>query len=626
MKLQSLRLLQNAELLPLLIGSLILTAVLAAAFYLLYRKKKNPDLLYSFLLTLTIALYSLVSFMRLGSMKMPSTTWQPGSCPQEIILELTGPTQFSEILVFYGEGDNNSNWSDYQLGTNDIITEGSDDLEHWDELAILKEGSIYRYAPYYGYWDYHYIRLTSVNSNDTISEIAFYGEDGGKPLPVRVHADSMADTAYPASLIVDEQDLIPEDITFFDESYFDEIYHPRNAWEIANGQYMYPTVHPLLGTECIALSILLFGNNPFAWRLPGALFGVGLLLMLHHILLLLSEDRRTAVYGTMLAACDFMHITTSRIATLEPMSVFSILAMFDLMIQYAKTSFYAVPFRKTLMILLGCGTVMGLAIAVKWTACYSAVGLAAILFYTLYQRWREWRMWMKCEKPCENERTLRRFPEYFIKTILSCFVFFIAIPIAIYLLAYLPAHISRHGYSVQTVIDYTLGIYRYHVNLTATHPFESVWYQWLLDIRPIWYYSGTGMDGTYYTISCFSNPLLCLAGIPAILYIIYLAIKEQRKNALFVAIGYLTAIVPWVLVTRCVFAYHFYPTSMFMIMAIALCYQVLVNKHPKLRPFFAVFLVLVLIVFIVYLPITCGFGTTRQYAQALEVLPSWTFQ
>ena len=626
MRLFSLRYFRNAELFSLLIGALLFAFVLAVIFRFLPGRKSKEERRDSYLLFLIAGVYALIAFTRLGSMKMPDTTWQPVATPQQIVLELTGKTQFSEILVFSGEGDNNSNWNSYQFGTNDMLVEGSDDLENWDQLVWLSKENIFRYVSHYGFWDYRFIRLTSFNRDDTISEIAFFSDNGGKPLPVRIIRDDHADTSYPASLIIDEQDQIPLEITYYDHSYFDEVYHPRNAWEIANGQYLYPHVHPLLGTECMAVSILLFGNNPFAWRLPGALCGVAILFVLHHILVLLFEQRKTALFGTALCAFDFMHITTSRIATLEPMSVLAILVMFDLMVQYAKTSFYTIPFRNSILKLLACGISMGLAVSTKWTACYSAVGLAIILFYTLYQRWKEYKAWQKSGLPVPEGSAIDRFPEYLAKTLLWCVLFFIIIPIVIYFVVYMPAHISRYSYSVQTVIEYTTHIYRYHSNLQAHHTFESVWWQWLLDIRPIWYYSGTGNDGTFYTIACFTNPLLSIAGIPAILYAIYLSIKDKKKNALFISVGYLTALLPWLLVTRCIFSYHFYPTSMFMIMAITLSYDVLTRKYPELKTLFIVFLIFVVIVFLVFLPVICGFGTTRQYAESLELLDSWSFQ
>ncbi|MBR2676069.1 MAG: phospholipid carrier-dependent glycosyltransferase [Solobacterium sp.] len=587
-----------------------------------------------FFLYAVCAVYALISFHRLGSHTMPVTTWQPVTEGQQVIFELPQNTWFDRMIVFYGEGDNNSRSSGFQLGLNDILVEGSNDQKEWVSLATLNEGSIYRYLSWYGSWNYRYIRLTSFNDSDTITEIAFIDSYQGKRLPVRVCEDSANDSDYPAELMIDEQLLVPLDPTYYDESYFDEVYHPRNAWEIVHHQFMYYTVHPLLGTEIIALSIRLFGMNPFAWRLPGVLFGIGMLPLLFHILCLLFRERTYARFGTVLFAAEFMHLTTSRIATLEPMSIFFILLMTDRMIQYCRMSFYDRPLRETLLVLLRCGIDMGLAIAVKWTACYSAVGLAVMFFTVLYLRYREYTAAEALHAETIRQLTAEetkiyhhalRFPEYALKTILWAVIFFFFIPLVIYYAAYLPAPFSREGTSIQTVVDQTLYIYRYHSNLTATHPYQSNWIQWLTDDRPIWYYGRSDLSGVYHTIACFTNPLISLAGLISVPVTLYEAVKQKSLSAGLILIGFFSALLPWTLIDRCVFAYHFYPSSVFMILAIVCAFR-MQNQHRR-RPslLMKVFELASVAVFIVYLPILTGFGTRLDYVHLLEVFPSWYF-
>ena len=192
-----------------------------------------------------------------------------------------------------------------------------------------------------------------------------------------------------------------------------------------------------------------------------------------------------------------MHLTTSRIGTLEPFSVFFILFMFLYMIRYYYTGFYDTPLKEQMKLLCLSGIMMGLGIATKWTACYSAVGLAIILFSNLFQRWREYNTAMKkLRRPRQlspRERQLCTiirdvFMKHLFITILWCFVFFIFIPIIIYWVSYIPTHVWRDGYSIANVWKQIMYIYNYHINLEATHPYQSTWYQWILDLRPIWYF------------------------------------------------------------------------------------------------------------------------------------------
>lgn len=604
--------------------------------------------------TLITALYAIVSFWQLGSSTFPSTTWQPTKENQSIILELTEDTHFDAVYAIYGEGDNNNNLTDYQLGFHNFEISVSNDKTTWENITMLNDGSIYQYMIKSGDWDYKYIRITSTNLNDTMTEIGFKKAGEDSLLSVKVDTDEAAESQYPAYLIIDEQDRIALNPTYMDESYFDEIYHPRNAAEIANGQYMYASVHPLLGTCLIALSIKLFGMNPLAWRIPGVIFGIMLVPLMYAVLKLLFANRKWTGLGALLLAVAFMHLTTSRIATLEPFSVFWILLMFYFMIRYFKTSIFDTPLKEQLKLLLWCGITMGLGIATKWTACYSAVGLAILLFSKWIAEYLELKKAKKIslepvpevsaeessEDSSEYENRLmiheadnaeykrmnQGWKQGFAKTVGFCFLFFIFIPIVIYCLAYIPCKVWRTDWSIANVWKQVEYMYNYHVNLQATHPYQSSWYQWILDIRPIWYFGRATSDGLYHSIACFSNPLICWAGFFAVPYTIYCAIKKRDSAAWIISIGYLSAFLPWVsLVKRCVFAYHFYPSSFFMIMAVVYAAKAILEKHPKKAWIIYLFAIACVILFFMFLPAIAGFGTVNSYIKFLEWLPSWYF-
>ena len=576
-----------------------------------YTKK---DLIWILVLT---GIYAVVSLFDLGHTKMPNTTWQPVNESQAIIFELAEDTHFDEFIVFYCEGDNNSNLSTYQVGIKDITVSGSNDLEIWSNIATYTDGSIYAYKTTSGDFDYKYIKLECSNSNASLTEIAFkkYGEDS--LLPVTIYEDSNSDSKYPATLLIDEQDKVVLNPTYLDESYFDEIYHPRNANEIASGEYMYASVHPLLGTSIIALSIKLLGNNPLAWRLPGALFGIAMVPLFYMVIKELFRNRKSAILGTILLDVEFMHLTTSRIATLEPFSVFFILLMFYYMIRYVNTHFYDTKLSYRLSLLARSGIAMGLGIATKWTACYSAVGLAILFFVHLY---KEYKIYKK------NKTKLTTFSKETTYTILWCFLVFIFIPIIIYFVSYIPTKVWRDGYSISNVISQIQYMYNYHTNLKATHPYQSSWWQWILDIRPIWYYFGTDANGLYHSISCFSNPIITWVGLVAFFYTVYSLFKYKSKIAFIIVVGYLTALLPWVsLVQRCVFAYHFYPTSFFMLLAITYMCSKFMNKDKKYQIVVNVFVGLSIFTFILFLPVIAGHATSLNYIHFLEWFSTWYF-
>ena len=138
----------------------------------------------------------------------------------------------------------------------------------------------------------------------------------------------MAYTDGSAAALFDEQGTVPAMPTWYNSGYFDEIYHPRTAYEHIRGIYPYEITHPPLGKLIMSLGIQIFGMTPFGWRFMGALFGVGMLPLLYVFLKNLFGKTAVAACGTALFAFDFMHLTQTRIATIDTYGVFFILAMY----------------------------------------------------------------------------------------------------------------------------------------------------------------------------------------------------------------------------------------------------------------------------------------------------------
>ena len=538
---------------------------------------------------------------------MPTTIWQPIN-NNEVVFRLPNEHKFTQIYFFASEGD--TSVDGYHLGVKDLEILGSNDNQNYEHLATHSADVIYQYSFISGSYDYEYIKIISTNAYDALAEIGFYNQETKQFLNVEVEDENN-------KALIDEQQYLTAYPTYYEQSYFDEIYHVRNADEVAHGKYMYATVHPLLGTNIIALFISLFGLSPFVYRLPGVLFGIGMIPFLYGIAKILLKDSKFSFITTALFTFDFMHITTSRIGTLEPFSIFFIIAMFYYMLKFYDLDYFNTPIKKKLFYLFMCGLMMSCAICVKWNACYSAIGLAFILFMNLIKNY------FKSKNDTEDRKEI--YKKHTTSIILCCFVFFIFMPIAIYIFSFLPDRIWADGFSINNVIAHTKSMFSYHSQLNATHPYSSTWYQWLLDIRPLWYALGTDAEGYAHTIACFSHPLFTWVGLPCLFYTIYRIFRGDEVAAL-IFIGYFTALMPWIIfVNRIVFAYHFYPIAVFNALLIGYTFYSLYQKEILPMKVIHIFMIVYLIIFIIYLPITCGFGTSDAYRHILQLLESWTF-
>lgn len=112
-----------------------------------------------------------------------------------------------------------------------------------------------------------------------------------------------------------------------------------------------------------------------------------------------------------------------------------------------------------------------------------------IFFTSLVQRYLEYRRFRNSE-----DETLRKAVKPFwsnaLRTCIWCCAFYILIPAAIYLLSYLPYVLSVDRYGIKEIWGVQEFMFSYHSGLTATHSYQSPWWQWPLLIRPMWYYVG----------------------------------------------------------------------------------------------------------------------------------------
>ena len=563
---------------------------------------------YKILLTLITTIYLAISLYNLGSFNAFNTYYQPDNVDEEIIIELPKDKEFDAIYYVSGEGNNNLNTDSLQYGVNFEIS-GSNDGENFTIITTLINADYLKMqiVPT-SQCNYKFIKIKSLDKNVVLQEIGFKATNQDYFLPVTTNDQK-------ALNIIDEQKSLIISPSYLNESYFDEIYHVRNANEIANGQQMYSFVHPLLGTSIIGLGIKIFGNSPFGWRIMGVIFSTMMLPLLYLIIKELFKKESYAIIGVTLMSVEFMHFTTARISTLEPFSIFFIMLMYYFMFKYYNMDIINTKLSKQLMCLGLSGAGMGLACATKFTGVYAGIGLGIIFFVKLFM---EYQTYSKTH-PSEIKKII-------FNTLLACLILFVAIPLAIYILSFSFIVINKNQpFSIMGVYDQTMGMYDYHKNLNATHPFQSVWYEWILDIKPIWYYYQNN-DGIIKTISAYGNPFIFIVGAISMVVTGYYAITKKCKTAILIVISYLAQLLPWIMVTRCVFIYHYYPSIPFLLLSIIYCIKKLLDKDQKYNKVIAIFIVLSILAFIILLPTISGFTTTKWYLDNVTTwLPSWYF-
>ena len=527
-------------------------------------------------------LYAGVAFWKLGNTESPESFVNMENRTESIELDISGGT-VTHLMVYEGVGIGSYSitYSDGSA-TYDIaeLTQSHADVLKWHDVAIdyyLTGGTIY----------------ISGTGNVWLGEVVALDVDG-----------NVVGAVSSASELCDEQSLCPDRQTYMNSTYFDEIYHARTAWENLNGVYPYEITHPPLGKIIISIGITLFGMTPFGWRFSGTFFGVLMLPVIYIFAKRLFGGKAVPAACTLVLASDFMHFVQTRIATIDTYAVFFILLMYLFMYGFITTGS-----RRELAL---SGIFFGIGAASKWTCIYAGAGLAVIWLIYVIREAKAQRLDMRG----------------FWKLCGFCVIFFVLIPCLIYYFAYIPYGTARSispfsAEYLRMVLDNQSYMFNYHSGIVAEHPYSSRWYQWVLDIRPILYYLEYFNDGTHSSFGAFLNPALCWGGLLSLFVLIYTAIFRRDRCARFILLGYLAQLIPWMFVTRITFEYHYFPCSVFLVLSLGYCFNLMRHNLRHWKWYVSGFVTLSIALFVMFYPALSGKPVAA--TGLLSWLPTWPF-
>ena len=589
--------------------------------------------------------YSVLAFTNLGVTDAPQSGWTSSQSGEAVVFDLgeTRPWR----MTYYG-GICNSTFT----------VELSDDGETWSvpHFAKYNQGELFRWIWFIPLdaemntlyredddadgegpqWTLatadeahpmqtaRYARLTAQSAGLILYEVGFLDE-AGNALPIAgvSQTGQTADSASSAALLIDEQRTVPDHPSYLNSTYFDEIYHARTAYEHLHGLSAYEWTHPPLGKVLMMVGVQIFGMTPFGWRFMGALVGVLMVPLMYLLVKQLTKDTRLSFVAMALMALDSMHFTQTRIATIDSYAVFWIMLMYLFMFRYCQMSWNRESLGKTLVPLGLCGVTMGIAWATKWVGLYASAGLAILFFWTVFRRLRE----LKHLK--DRSQSLRSL----VITLLFCVVFFIVIPVLIYYFSYFwllkPEGVRTFGdmlssERVKRVVELQKTIFGYHAGLGGdTHYFRSPWYQWPIIWWPMWYYAGTEYvpEGMISSISCMGNPAVWWFGLVALLYVVGRVCHRRRASRVdvMVVVGFASQFLPWVIVPRSTFIYHYFASVPFIIIASVLLLDAIRRRSERAFTVTAgILLGAALVLFAAFYPLESGLPCPRSYAQYLR--------
>lgn len=390
---------------------------------------------------------------------------------------------------------------------------------------------------------------------------------------------------------------------------FDEVHYVPAAKQLLEKGPHAPLLnpmHPPLAKEFMAVSIKIFGDNPFGWRYPSVVFGALAIVAIYLCGLALFASQGAALAAAALTFLNQMVFVQSRIAMLDIYAL-----TFDL---FGIAAFIHGYNRQRPALAFGlAGLCFGLAGASKWSGFFPlGVAIAIVAAVRLLQGWRT----QFAEPTAEDWYRPDRWPEFRYYHAALCFM---VVPLVAYFIAYIPLT----GLSVTGFVEAQRRIFAENAAPHPAHLYMSSWPSWPLLMRPIWYQFDKIADDRFQAIVFLGNPLILWPALAALAICARDFIFARRTQALLILGFYIGPWLAWAALPRSIgFIYYYLPSA--TVASLALVYVLTEGERAPPRWALWAFVAASAAGFLALLPISVSsMGTSMQNYQRLMIFQSW---
>ena len=202
--------------------------------------------------------------------------------------------------------------------------------------------------------------------------------------------------------------------------------------------------------------------------------------------------------------------------------------------------------------------------------------------------------------------------------------FFVLIPMIIYFSIFL---IFSNNYyttnNINNIIKENKLMYNYHSKLNAKHNYSSPWYTWPVSYKPVMYHNIKYID-KIENISGVGNLIIWISGFLSLIYCIIKYIRKKDKITLLLIVSSLSLWLPYMLIGRIMFLYHYFPVLPFIFLSLVNLTKD-IDEHFNIKYSFIPIVILSYIFFIIYYPAISGTKTNKNYHNYVELFNSWHF-
>lgn len=372
---------------------------------------------------------------------------------------------------------------------------------------------------------------------------------------------------------------------------FDEVHYvpaARALWALYGP---INTEHPLLGKLFIGLGISLFGDGPLGWRALSTVAASAVVGGVFALLWLGTRRLRTATLGSALVLLNFTVLVQARIAMLD-----GFMAAF--VVWGAVCLLWAMRGRIAWGRWTAGAVLLGLATACKWAAApYVAFAGVAFLLLRRPGRWDG----------------LAPLPALSVLGLASASAYFITFTPAFFY--------ASEPLTWRTLIPFQWEMYARQAQVLPPHTYQSDWWSWPLNLRPIWYLYEL-VDGAQRGILLVGNPAVMWGGLVAVAACAWGWLRTRDVRLGTAAGLWLASLLIWAAIPKSLgFFYYYYLPSIWLAVVIPVA---LAHWEAQLRYWDELFLALAVGLFIHFYPILAAAPLSGpQGFQRWMWLPSW---
>jgi len=419
---------------------------------------------------------------------------------------------------------------------------------------------------------------------------------------------------------------------------FDEVFYPAFGLNYILGETFF-SVHPPAGAYLISLSIYIYhllpwaepalssGVNildldPVSYRWLNAIAGTAIIYVAYKLCMELFGKKHLALLAALFFALDGSLLVDSRFGLINVyLSLFGLLSVLFLL-QYFKG-------KDNLTFLFIGSFLLGFTFSIKWNGLgfwlMSFLFVLFILFLTKYLKKEQKKALLSHEQ---------RFKTNFLSILFLPFV------------GYLIFWIPDLFFNGSDIVDRHLQMASYHTDNIEqkSHPYSSSWFTWPIMLRPIAYYFSSqevinasgGSLTVFNAVHLFPNPALTLLSSVAIFILSLNWVSSLSKvisskaydsdfvASAFILLGYYSNFLPWAVVSRSAFIYHYQASACFSFIALAyLLYKISLKEKVEYKVLYVVSMTLIGAAAIYWLPIQIGLDIPAGQFQSRMWLDSW---